>query len=84
MSKNGSRTDYKNRGIACITMMDPWAGVALSTGMIIFIFGLVLFGVFFKEIKSYCCPAYDTLDETNSEQTNQTTSQTRFFGFFKR
>lgn len=84
MSKNSSRTDYKNRRITRITMMDPWAGVALSTGMIIFIFGLILFGVFFKEIKSWCCPIYDTLDETNSEQTNQTTSQTRFFRFFKR
>lgn len=36
--------------------MDPWAGVALSTGMIIFVFGLVYFVVFIPEIKKYCCP----------------------------
>lgn len=65
MSKNSSRADYKNRRITRITMMDPWAGVALSTGMIIFIFGLILFGVFFKEIKSYCCPTYQVLEESN-------------------
>ena len=69
MSKKGSRTDYKKRRIARITMMDPWAGVALSTGMIILIFGLILFGVFFKEIKSYCCPTYQVLKEPNQTTT---------------
>lgn len=45
-------------------MMDPWAGVALSTGMIIFISILLIIGVYYVEIKSYCCPAYKVLEDT--------------------